>query len=53
MSHHYVGWRLSEALALTVDRVGLAAAVLVFATLNMRQDGYYRAVPLPCLTCST
>ena len=30
----YAGCRLSEALALTADRVDLAAGVLVFATLK-------------------
>ena len=47
MTLAYAGCRLSEALALTVDRVDLAAGVLVFATLKKRQGGHYRAVPVP------
>ena len=35
----YAGCRLSEALALTADRVDLAAGVLVFATLKKAQAG--------------
>jgi integrase/recombinase XerD len=47
MTLAYAGSRLSEALALTVDRVDLAAGVLVFETLKKRQAGIYRAVPVP------
>ena len=47
MTLAYSGCRLSEALALTVDRVDLAGGVLVFETLKKRQDGVYRAVPVP------
>ena len=47
MTLAYAGCRLSEALALTADRVDLAAGVLVFATLKKRQAGIYRAVPVP------
>jgi len=47
MTLAFAGCRLSEALALTADRVDLAAGVLVFATLKKRQDGHYRAVPVP------
>jgi integrase len=43
----YTGCRLSEALALTVDHVDLAAGVLVFESLKKRQTGIYRAVPVP------
>jgi integrase/recombinase XerD len=43
----YASCRLSEALALTADRVDLAAGVLVFETLKKRQAGSYRAVPIP------
>ncbi|MGI4809968.1 MAG: tyrosine-type recombinase/integrase [Janthinobacterium lividum] len=39
--------RLSEALALTVDRVDLAAGVLTFESLTKRRDGVYRSVPVP------
>ena len=50
MTLAYAGCRLSEALALTADRVDLAAGVLVFESLKKRRDGIYRAVPvLPAL----
>jgi integrase len=51
MTLTYAGSRLSEALALTADRVDLAAGMLVFETLKKRQAGIYRAVPSP-LPCS-
>ena len=41
------GSRLSEALALTADRVELVAGTLVFETPKKRQAGIYRAVPVP------
>jgi integrase/recombinase XerD len=47
MTLAFAGCRLSEALALTVDRVDLTAGVLVFATLKKRQPGIFRAVPVP------
>ncbi|MDT8873480.1 tyrosine-type recombinase/integrase [Komagataeibacter rhaeticus] len=47
MTLAWSGCRLSEAIALTADRVDLAGGVLVFATLKKRQDGIYRAVPVP------
>jgi integrase/recombinase XerD len=47
MTLAYSGCRLSEALALTVDRVDLAGGVLVFETLKKRRPGVYRAVPVP------
>ena len=43
----HTGCRLSEALALTADRVDLAAGVVVFETLKKRKRGVYRAVPVP------
>jgi integrase/recombinase XerD len=43
----YSGCRLSEALALTVDRVDLASGLLVFESLKKRRDGIYRTVPVP------
>ncbi|MGE4045281.1 MAG: tyrosine-type recombinase/integrase [Acetobacteraceae bacterium] len=46
MTLAYAGCRLSEALALTVDRVDLAAGVLVFESLKKRRSGVYRAVPV-------
>ncbi|WP_205836064.1 site-specific integrase [Asaia bogorensis] len=47
MTLAWSGCRLSEALALTADRVDLASGVLVFETLKKRQAGIYRAVPVP------
>jgi integrase len=47
MTLAFAGSRLSEALALTADRVDLAAGTLVFETLKKRQSGIYRAVPVP------
>ena len=47
MTLTYAGCRLSEALALTVDRVDLAAGVLTFESLKKRRDGVYRSVPVP------
>ncbi|HUB46269.1 MAG TPA: tyrosine-type recombinase/integrase, partial [Acetobacteraceae bacterium] len=47
MTLAYAGCRLSEALALTADRVDLAAGVLVIESLKKRRTGVYRAVPVP------
>jgi integrase len=47
MTLAYAGCRLSEALALTVDRVDLAAGQLVLESLKKRRTGVYRAVPVP------
>ena len=47
MTLAYAGCRLSEALALTVDRVDLAAGQLVLESLKKRRSGIYRAVPVP------
>ncbi len=47
MTLAYAGCRLSEALALTVDRVDLAAGVLTIESLKKRRSGIYRAVPVP------
>ena len=47
MTLAYAGCRLSEALALTADRVDLAAGVLVIESLKKRRSGIYRAVPVP------
>ena len=49
MTLTYAGCRLSEALALTIDRVDLAAGVLTFESLKKRRDGVYRSVPVPRL----
>lgn len=42
----HTGCRISEALALTADRVDLQERVLVFHTLKKRREGIYRAVPV-------
>jgi integrase len=47
MTLAYAGCRLSEALALTADRVDLAAGVLVIESLKKRRTGIYRTVPVP------
>jgi integrase/recombinase XerD len=47
MTLAYAGCRLSEALALTADRVDLAAGVLVFESLKKRRSGIFRSVPVP------
>jgi len=47
MTLAYSGCRLSEALALTADRVDLGAGTVVFESLKKRRDGIYRAVPVP------
>ncbi len=47
MTLAYAGCRLSEALALTADRVDLAAGVLTIESLKKRRSGIYRAVPVP------
>jgi integrase len=53
MTLAYAGCRLSEAL--TVDRVDLAAGVLIFENPKKRRAGIYRAVaaPPPCSKPST
>ena len=43
----FSGCRLSEALALTADRVDLDARTITFETLKKRRKGVYRAVPVP------
>ena len=43
----YTGCRISEALALTVERVDLQAGTLTFESLKKRRRGVYRAVPVP------
>src|SRR5215218_3535819 len=44
---HATGCRVSEALALTAERVDLAGRVVVFESLKKRRRGVYRAVPVP------
>jgi len=43
----YTGCRISEALALTADRVDLENGTIIFASLKKRRSGVYRAVPVP------
>ena len=43
----HTGARISEALALRVDRVDLGEGVLVFQTLKQRGKDRFRAVPVP------
>ena len=43
----YTGCRLTEALALTADRVDLSASRLTFETLKKRKRGIYRTIPVP------
>ena len=47
MTLAYTGSRVSEALALTADRVDLAGKTVVFESLKKRRGGLYRAVPVP------
>jgi integrase/recombinase XerD len=47
MTLDYSGCRLSEALALTADRIDLAAGLRVFESLKKRRSGVYRSVPIP------
>ncbi len=43
----HTGCRISEALALTADRVDLDDGVLIIESLKKRRKGVYRAVPVP------
>lgn len=43
----FTGCRISEALALTADRVDLAGSTITFESLKKRRNGVYRAVPVP------
>lgn len=43
----YTGCRISEALALTADRVDLKDGTVSFETLKKRGSGVYRPVPIP------
>lgn len=44
---HFSGCRISEALALTCDRVDFANGTVTFESLKKRRDGVYRSVPVP------
>lgn len=43
----HTGCRISEALALTADRVDIHEGVLIFESLKKRRKGIYRAIPVP------
>ena len=43
----YTGCRISEALALTTDKIDLEEGVMVFESLKKRRKGVFRAVPVP------
>ena len=43
----FTGARISEALALTPERIDRAGGVIVFETLKRRKKGVFRAVPVP------
>jgi integrase/recombinase XerD len=43
----HTGCRISEALALTADRVDIADGVIVIESLKKRRRGIYRAIPVP------
>ena len=47
MTLAYAGCRLSEALALTADRIDLSAGVLTIESLKKRRTGVFRSVPVP------
>jgi len=43
----YTGCRISEALALTVERIDFKGQMIVFESLKKRRKGVFRAVPVP------
>lgn len=43
----HTGCRISEALALTADRVDTADGVIIIESLKKRRRGVYRAIPVP------
>ncbi len=43
----FTGCRISEALALTIDRIDLSAKAITFRTLKQRGKERYRSVPCP------
>src|ERR1035438_308845 len=43
----HAGCRISEALALTADRVDIDDGVLIIESKKKRRKGVYRAVPVP------
>lgn len=44
---HYTGCRISEALALTGDRIDFTNGAITFESLKKRRTGVYRSVPVP------
>ena len=44
---YYTGCRISEALALTPERIDLEECTLTFESLKKRQRGVFRSVPVP------
>lgn len=43
----YTGCRISEALALTVDKIDIANQSIIFESLKKRKRGVFRSVPIP------
>lgn len=43
----HTGCRISEALALTADRIDVKQKKIVIESLKKRRDGVYRSVPVP------
>lgn len=43
----HTGCRISEALRLTAERIGLTEGSLVFETLKKRHRGQFRRIPVP------
>jgi integrase len=43
----YTGCRISEALALTADRIDLKDGAIVIESAEKRKSGIYRPVPVP------
>lgn len=43
----WTGCRISEALALTADRIDLKDGTIILETLKKRKAGVYRAIPAP------
>jgi len=44
---YYTGCRISEALALTTERVDMEECTLTFESLKRRKRGVFRSVPVP------
>ena len=44
---YYTGCRISEALALTPERIDLEEDTITFESLKKRQHGVFRSVPVP------